>query len=152
VNIFVHDFSLLFVFRRVKTMLEQRQSLIEERRKSAIMTRLQKEAIAKMMEEVRTNASKASKIINQAVSGKFSLDTILQKSRSPSASKSRSPGKGKGSKKDLLVKTDEINLGRSKSAIDRQNVESSSNLVYSAPPTSLQLPFVSPYSVPVTEH
>jgi hypothetical protein len=132
-------------------MLDQRQSLIEERRKSAIMTRLQKEAIAKMMEEVRTNASKASKIINQAVSGKFSLDTILQKSRSPSASKSRSPGKGTGLKKDLLVKTDEVNLGRSRSAGDRQNVVSSSGLVYSAPPASLQLPFVSPYSVPVTE-
>lgn len=93
-------------------MLEQRQQLVDERRKAAIATKLQKENIAKMMEEVRTNASKANKIIGKAMSGQMSLESLLSNSspgRSNSSSGSR-PRKGKG------VSADSVGLGRSMSA------------------------------------
>ena len=52
-------------------MLEQRKTLIDDRRKAAAQTKKQKEAIARVMEEVRTNASKAQKLITQVSSSLF---------------------------------------------------------------------------------
>mmetsp|Transcript_31455 Transcript_31455/g.45274 ORF Transcript_31455/g.45274 Transcript_31455/m.45274 type:complete len:324 (-) Transcript_31455:212-1183(-) len=68
---------------RIKSMIEQRRALIKERREAARATKLQKEAIAKVMEEVRTNASKANKIITQALSGKITLESLTAPPTSP---------------------------------------------------------------------
>lgn len=94
-------------------MLEQRQQLIEERRRAAINTKLQKENISKMMEEVRTNASKANKIIGKAMSGKMSLESILGSSTASPARSNSGPGRRK---KGHGVSADSVGLGRSKSA------------------------------------
>jgi hypothetical protein len=73
--------------RRIKNMINQRKSLVEERKRAAAQTRIQKESIAKVMDEVRTNASKANKIIAQAMTGKITLETLT------------APSPGKGTKK-----------------------------------------------------
>ena len=59
--------------KRVEQMLAQKQSLIQDRRDAARKTKMQKEQIAKVMEELRGNASKANKIISMAMTGKVSL-------------------------------------------------------------------------------
>ena len=61
---------------RMSSMLAMREKLIEDRRRNAAATKLQKDAIAKVMAEVRTNATKAQKIISNALSGKISLASI----------------------------------------------------------------------------
>ena len=127
-------------------MLEQRQSLIDERRKASIATKLQKESIAKVMEEVRTNASKASKIISKAMSGKISLDSLVDTgSRSVSAGKTRKRSKDRGDSSDSL------RLERSQSAGNPSNNNGTLNsstevsVKYSGFSNTAPAPYVSPY-------
>lgn len=61
---------------RVKGMLTMRQKLIADRRQAAAQTKRQKEQIAAVMEEVRTNASKAAKLIGKAMTGQISLASL----------------------------------------------------------------------------
>ena len=53
--------------------MEQRHQLIAQRRETSIKTKKQKEDINNLMEGVRTDASKANKIITMALSGKVDL-------------------------------------------------------------------------------
>lgn len=63
-------------FSRVKSMLEQRRILTSERKKASATLRLQKENVCKIMEVVRSDASKASRIISLAISGKLPLKDL----------------------------------------------------------------------------
>ena len=58
-------------------MFEQRFSLIEARRQAAARAKLQKEAITRVMEEVRSNAAKATKVVNLVKSGGVSLEELV---------------------------------------------------------------------------
>lgn len=128
---------------RVTTMIEQRRALIAERKKAAIETKLQKEAIAKVMEEVRTNASKANKIISKALTGKVTLESLTSAPSSPGSRSSKKIGK--------RTSADKLGLGRSsKSAGDSSHLQShpldDQQLLYSvtnnqSPPK----PYKSPY-------
>jgi len=73
--------------------LQQKQALILERRKTASQTRLQKESIGKVMEEIRSNANKAQKLITQALSGKVTLASLqnsaTKKGKRPKSSSGR---------------------------------------------------------------
>jgi len=62
-------------------MLNQRKSLIQERKRAAAKTKLQKESIAQVMDQVRTNASMANKIITQALTGKITLESLTSPSK-----------------------------------------------------------------------
>jgi len=93
---------------RIKSMLDQKKSLIQERRKAAIATKLKKESIAKVMEEVRTNASMANKIITQALTGKITLDSLTSSSTMEKRSKSADKLRRKVHKTDSSA----IGLGR----------------------------------------
>ena len=64
-------------------MLEQRRNLIQDRRRAAAETKRQKESIAKVMEEVRSNATKAQQLISNALAGKLSLAEIAKGTASP---------------------------------------------------------------------
>lgn len=124
-------------------MLEQRQSLIDERRKASIATKLQKESIAKVMEEVRTNASKASKIISKAMTGQISLDSLVSTtgSRSKSASKTRKRSKDRGS-------SESPNIERSQSAGNPSMQTSGEvSIKYSNLSATAPQPYVSPYEM-----
>lgn len=72
---------------RTKSMVEQRQQLIAQRRETSIKTKKQKEDINTLMDGVRTDANKANKIISMALSGKVDLAELA------------SPGKNKKKKK-----------------------------------------------------
>jgi hypothetical protein len=72
---------------RTKSMVEQRKQLIAQRRETSIKTKKQKEDINTLMDGVRTDASKANKIITMALSGKVDLAELA------------SPKKGKKKKK-----------------------------------------------------
>ena len=92
-DVYVCD-VFMYVYSRVEKMLEQKKSLIDVRKKQSAHARLQKETIMKVMEELRTNATKASKIIAMGMSGsKISLDSLVS-----TGSKSRSRSKEKKSK------------------------------------------------------
>ena len=58
-------------------MVQQRQSLVEARREAAARAKLQKEAITRVMEDVRGNAAKASKVVKLVQTGRISLDSLL---------------------------------------------------------------------------
>lgn len=79
--------------QRTKALLQQKQALIMERRKTASQTRLQKESIGKVMEEIRSNANKAQKLITQALSGKVTLASLqnasTKKDKRPQSSSGR---------------------------------------------------------------
>lgn len=119
-------------------MEEQRQALIEERRKASISTKLQKESIAKMMEEVRTNASKANKLIRKAMTGGVTMDSLLGHSSSPSRSRST---EGSRTRKSKTMQA------RSQSAVGESRELTEADLKYSnALSHSAPQPFVSPYA------
>ena len=82
-------------YRRTKALLAQKDALIDERRKTAAATRIQKESIAKVMDEIRSNANKAQKLITQALSGKVTLASLTSASNSPSPNRARPKSTGK---------------------------------------------------------
>jgi hypothetical protein len=127
-------------------MVEQRRALIEERRRAAKATKLQKEAIAKVMEEVRTNATKANKIITQALSGKITLESLTAPPGTPGGrSKSASSGKKK------KTSADKLGLGRTSNSAGNNNgldfdEEGGNRISYSNPANqSPAKPYISPY-------
>jgi hypothetical protein len=76
---------------RVKGMLSMKQKLVADRRMAAAQTKRQKEMIAGVMEEVRTNASKAAKLIGKAMSGNVSLAELTGAGSPKSAKKKKKP-------------------------------------------------------------
>jgi hypothetical protein len=70
--------------------------LIKQRREAAAKTKLQKDAIAKVMEQVRTDASKANKIIKMVMSGKGTIAELTSASPSPTRARSSSSGRRHG--------------------------------------------------------
>lgn len=139
-------------------MLEQRTHLVKERKRASAQTRLQKESIAKVMEEVRTNANKANKIIAQAMTGKVSLDKLLvpeKKKRSKSATLKRKSRSSTGPLTDPKIPADNLGLGReTKSAGDydaefeKQMEGNDERIKYSKPQIAAETapqPYKSPY-------
>ena len=106
-----------------------------------------------MMEEVRTNASKANKIISQALSGKVTLESLT--SNPAASSSSPSPGGRKGRSKSAAAKSgggksvsaDSLGLGQrnSKSAGGEEADEEGAELRYSLAQQSPPKPYKSPY-------
>ena len=113
---------LWLLFRRIKDMLNQRKSLIEERKRAAAKTKMQKETISKVMDEVRTNASMANKIITQALTGKITLESLTSpgKLKGTAGRSKTATGKGRktsNGKNNRTVDPNRMGLGReSKSA------------------------------------
>lgn len=108
-------------------MLAQRKSLVQERKRAAAKTKMQKESIAKVMDEVRTNASMANKIITQALTGKITLESLTSPGKIKGAAGARSKSANHKPKRragdedahmnDRTVSADRMGLGReSKSA------------------------------------
>ena len=83
--------------QRITTMVDQKQKLIEDRRKATQKTKLQKEKIAGLMEKVRSNASLAGKIVSQAMTGTMSLRDIMEKNAGDKSIKN------KKSQKNLIM-------------------------------------------------
>ena len=138
-------------------MLAQKAALIDERRKTSAATRIQKESIAKVMEEIRSNANKAQKLITQALSGKVTLASLTSATSSPSPTRTRpkSTGKLNSSKttKSLLNlnKTTGNEMNRSNSAnnmndsSDLNNVAKTKQYGFKDENTKVQA-YVSPYT------
>jgi len=128
---------------RIKAMIDQKRALIQERRKAAIATKLKKESIAKVMEEVRTNASMANKIITQALTGKITLESLT----SSSTTEKRSKSADKLRKKVHKTQSDSLGLGRNvRSAGGEYEGEEQINPAqYSGVKESPSKPYVSPY-------
>ena len=78
--------------RRTDAMAAMKAKLTDDRRKNAAATKIQKEKISKVMESVRSDASKAQKIISKALSGKISLAALTgtEGKKVPKRSKSAS--------------------------------------------------------------
>jgi len=93
---------------RVTKMLTMQQQLVKDRRDAARKTKLQKEKIASVMEEVRTNATKAQKLITMAMSGSVTLASLTEdKTKKKRKKKSQSTGDLLG----LTGSTDGMGMG-----------------------------------------
>lgn len=102
------------VDERTTTLIATRRDLIKQRRETAIKTKLQKDQINKVMEQVRTDAAKANKIIKMVMSGQGTISSLTANltSESPEPRKSRSPSRAQTSTSLLDTK----NTRHSKSA------------------------------------
>jgi len=131
------------VDHRVKSMLETRISLIADRRTAAAKTKRQTEQLAAVMEEVRTNASKAAKLIGKAMSGTVSLTAIIGTEGSPKKNKKK---KAKSSQELLGLDRESVSAG---DAIERP--AGMANKVYSQNPENAPAkPYISPFDQPAT--
>ncbi len=132
-------------------MLDQRSALIHERRKAAIATKLKKESIAKVMEEVRTNATKANKIIAQALTGKITLESLT--GGDSMAKRSKSADKLRKKTASQRMSADALGLGRNSKSAGGYEDTFDEDKLYSAVEAgdaSAAKPYISPYdSVPV---
>jgi hypothetical protein len=133
-------------------MLNQRKSLVQERKRAAAKTKLQKESIAKVMDEVRTNASMANKIITQALTGKITLESLTSPGKLKGTAGRSKTANGKG--KSQTISADRMGLGReSKSAgqdaeFENQMENPDNRKTYSMPDLPAKnapQPFKSPY-------
>jgi hypothetical protein len=164
--------------KRIHDMISNRDKLKEDRKRAAAAARMQKEGIMKVMDDIRTNATKANKIINKCMSTKGKTISQVIKSISPnkkstSAHRSRA-GKG-GGFGDTGRKTTAEVLGLRQSAEhpnsgtarptsaaeapespdgnynDTLNQQGKANAVYSASSSGEPKPYVSPYVLPVVQ-
>lgn len=123
---------------RVEKMLSSKQSLIEDRRKAGQKTRLQKEKIAAVMEEVRTNATKAQQLITKAMSGSVSLDSLIG---SDTGKKNNNKGKrSMRSTSDILGDT-----GISQDGMDAQGFDANKTYATDGDLDGDTKPYKSPY-------
>lgn len=128
---------------RIKNMLDQRQTLIQERRRAAAETKKQKDAIAKVMEEVRTNATKANKLISQALTGKLSFSDLTS---TGGGGGTRSKSAAEKSVKKNKTTSHLLGLDReSKSAGDNSDVDASQHNFLTTSDATASKPYVSPY-------
>ncbi len=101
---FQSSFSWFSHYRsRTSQLLEARQSLIKQRRETSIQTKKQKDDLNRLMEEVRTDASKANKIITMAMKGNMSLKSIVTSTSERSSTgtmKKKKSGNRSGSDSD----------------------------------------------------
>lgn len=99
-------------------MFEQRFSLIEARRQAAAKAKLQKEAITRVMEDVRSSAAKANKVVNLVKSGGVSLEELV------GSSSMLSPGKVRKKKDKTKISMELMGMNRgSQSAGAQAEVE-----------------------------
>lgn len=130
-------------------MLDQRRNLIEERRRAAAATKRQKETITKVMEEVRSNASKATHLVTSAMMGTLSIHDIASGKDIFSASRSKSAEKKEGKKSKTTA--DLLSLDRSKSAgsfpLDSMPPQGAKKSFLTE--DSVVLPYISPYDQPL---
>ncbi len=128
------------VFSRVLKMIEQRKALIKDRRQNAAEACRQKEAIMKVMEELRTNASKANKIIAKGLSGDIPLGQLL------TGGLDSTKGKSKGSSRQKIQKaksTSELLNGSHEASYFENGASSSFDLSGN---DNTPKPYVSPYT------
>ena len=99
-------------------MFEQRFSLIEARRQAAAKAKLQKEAITRVMEDVRSSAAKANKVVNLVKSGGVSLEELV------GSNSMLSPGKVRKKKDKIKTSMELLGMNRgSQSAGAQAEVE-----------------------------
>lgn len=127
---------------RVTKMLTMKDSLIKDRREASRKTKLQKEKIASVMEEVRTNATKAQKLITQAMSGSVTLASLTE-----------SKGKKTKKKKNTMGKSTAELFGvgdrQSHSAGDFGASGGMDPKSYAEPNDGDSKPYISPYDEPI---
>lgn len=101
-------------------MLNQRKSLIQERKRAAAKTKLQKESIAQVMDQVRTNASMANKIITQALTGKITLESLTSPSKIKAVAGTGGRSKTAGQTKTKRRDSDDHEVDANRLALGRE--------------------------------
>ena len=127
---------LIITSRRTGSMVSMKNKLIEDRRNNAAKTKQQKDAIAKVMEEVRSNASKANKIITQALTGKISLATLTG---------STSPEKKKKNRSQSAPQLKPLDQSATMRTLPDLGQSSTFKTSGSNEPETLIKPYISPY-------
>jgi hypothetical protein len=141
--------------------LDARQQLIKQRRETSIRTKKQKDDLNRLMESVRTDASKANKIINMAMKGNLSLKSIISTTGGERSSTGSRKKKSGMNSRSMGSSTSSAERGTTRSAGDdyQQSGFSHGNqtggggyddsMKYELQKNGLQspLPYISPYEL-----
>lgn len=129
---------------RVKTMLVQKQSLIKDRRKASAQTKLQKEQISKVVEEIRTNATKANQLITLALSGKLDFKEFAKGGDKATLNKNKNKSNSSSSN---ALNTSQERLTKSSGDVGGGNDLSNHEYFNKTNPEidGMQKPYASPY-------
>jgi hypothetical protein len=132
-------------------MVKQKEDILFERKKHAGMSRNEKEKLTKVMEELRTNTSKANKIISKGLKSNVPLSSIVFGSDEKRAS-SAGPKTKRKTKASTLGFPSRDSSSADHNASFFESNESTSPVIngghsklYSAPDESKPFPYVSPY-------
>jgi hypothetical protein len=152
---------------RIQGMMQMKHTLVIERRRQAAKTRVLKEKVASVMEGVRTDATKASKVIALAMSGKIPLKDIATgkalelRSTSATALKKKKPKRDKSHAEMMGLTGDDPRTSKSAGAasaggggygFDEFNDEADGpadgarGVFTTEAPAEDPLPYVSPYT------
>lgn len=137
---------LTFPSRRTNQLLDARQQLIKQRRETSIKTKKQKDDLNRLMESVRTDASKANKIITMAMKGNLSLKSIM----STTGERSSTGGRTKKSKSGRSVTSSPSDhRGTTKSAGDGYQLSGGDSMRFELQESNHKdpLPYISPYEL-----
>lgn len=128
---------------RITAMLTQKQALIKQRKETSIKSKLQRDNINKLMEEVRTDASKANKIMALALKGKVSMDSLTSVT---------SPNKKSGTPKPKSRDGNRLKNNRSAGDVQYSH-DMATHTKYSTLDDGLNnpKPYISPYETNVIE-
>jgi hypothetical protein len=120
----MYCYYYVYVYRRIERLLTARQQMIKQRKETAIQTKMEKDRINKLMEEVRTDASKANKIITMAMQGKVSLNSIGSGALTPASTTKKKKSK---SQTDRSASFDGMRRPKSEAGNDRSHSASDMN-------------------------
>jgi hypothetical protein len=114
---------------RTKNMVATRKDLIKQRRETAIKTRLQKDQINKVMEQVRTDAAKANKIIKMVMSGQGTISSLTADMTNGSSDSPKKGSSGRAKTASTLLNSKDSRQSKSATA---SGFERSGGPTYSA--------------------
>eukprot|EP01041_Mallomonas_annulata_P007698 gene7698-15754_t len=146
----VNDYSALKTLKKIEDadmrtqrMLEERQALIEQRKRYAAEARRQKEAMVRAMEALRSDASEADKVLKNALSGKVTLSEIVK----GGTNRPVSVGRIRKNKSKNKTTSELLGISRAnKSAGDTSDIDLHTHLHSNRQEDEpAPLPYVSPY-------
>lgn len=129
---------------RVTKMLTNKKELVEDRRQAASKTRMQKEKIAAVMEEVRTNATKAQQLITKAMTGSVTLDSLIG-SDGGKGKKKKGGKKSMRSTSDILGDGGAAGMGMNMDEMENQGFDPSKTYATEGGGDGDTKPYKSPY-------
>eukprot|EP00607_Mallomonas_marina_P007318 CAMPEP_0182418818 /NCGR_PEP_ID=MMETSP1167-20130531/3190_1 /TAXON_ID=2988 /ORGANISM="Mallomonas Sp, Strain CCMP3275" /LENGTH=638 /DNA_ID=CAMNT_0024593231 /DNA_START=29 /DNA_END=1946 /DNA_ORIENTATION=+ len=145
----VNDYGALKTLKKIEDndqrtarLQREKRELIEQRKRVAAEARLQKEAMIRAMESLRTNGAEADKVIKKSLSGKASIAEIVSNTGAETERSKRRKSKNKKNK----TTSELLGVSRSKSAGAESEIDFHTHLQQRSQDSApVPLPYISPY-------